>query len=238
MYYFYIDKVLFPVTPAKFNIKTKNQNKTLTLINEGEVNLLKSAGLSEIDVDELILPLYQKYPFAVYENGFLSADYFLGKLESWKHDKQPHTCILSRVSPNGATLLFDTNLQVSIEDYEIREDVEKYGMDIVVKLSMKQYVSWGAKDLVIQKSQSSTGKSKVSKKKTRKTTKTAAKTYEVKKGDTLIGIARKQLGNESKYTKIYSLNKNTIEKAAKSHGRKSSSNGHWIYPGTRLKLPS
>ena len=59
----------------------------------------------------------------------------------------------------------------------------------------------------------------------------------VEKGDTLWDIARVHLGNGSKWTSIYSLNKAAIEAAAKKYGRSSSSNGWWIYPGTVLKLP-
>nr|DAK81192.1 MAG TPA: tail assembly protein [Caudoviricetes sp.] len=233
-YYFYIDKVLFPVTPAKFQLRVNNKNETVTLINEGEVNLIKSPGLTDIDVDELILPLYQNYPFAVYEGGqFQSADYYLDKLEAWKTGKKPHTCILSRVSPNGAELLFDTNIRITIEDYEIVEDAEKQGMDITVKLSMKQYKDWGAKKLKITKNKK-TGKKKASKKKTRKNTKKKKKTYVVKKGDTLRSIAKKQLGSSSKANKIYSLNKKTIDRlAAKAH----KSPRVYLKPGTKLKLP-
>jgi len=32
-------------------MKIKNANKTITLINEGEVNLLKKAGLTEIEFE-------------------------------------------------------------------------------------------------------------------------------------------------------------------------------------------
>lgn len=237
-YFMYIDKILFPVTPSKLKLKITNQNKTITLINEGEVNLIKSPGLTDIEVDELLLPMMQKYPFANYkESKFHSADYYLNKLESWKKGKKPHTFILSRTSPNGKKLLFDTNITVTIEDYEILEDVEKYGLDVAVKISMKQYVDWGAKKLVLKKKKSSPKKA-ASKKKTRKQTKTPAKNYIVKKGDCLYNIARKQLGSSTKWKSIYNLNKKTIEQVAKKHGRKSSSNGHWIYPGTQLKLPS
>ena len=44
MYYFYMGSVLLPITPEKFTVKIKNANKTITLINEGEVNFLKEAG--------------------------------------------------------------------------------------------------------------------------------------------------------------------------------------------------
>lgn len=237
-YYMYINKTLFPVTPSKIRVKINNQNKTINLINEGEVNLIKSPGLTEIEIDELILPMMQKYPFAKYKGGqFHRPIWYLNKLESWKKSKNPEKFILTRTSPNGKSLLYDTNMRVTVEDYEIIEDVEKYGYDVAVTLHLKQYREWGAKKLSIKKRKSKKKKT-AAKKKTRKRKKSPAKTYTVKSGDCLYNIARKQLGNASKWPKIYSLNKSTIEKTAKRHGRRSSSNGHWIYPGTKLKLPS
>jgi nucleoid-associated protein YgaU len=50
-------------------------------------------------------------------------------------------------------------------------------------------------------------------------------------------IAKKQMNNASAWKKIYQLNQKTIENAARKHGRKSSSNGAYIYAGTVLKLP-
>lgn len=91
--------VAFPVAPAKLSIKINNQNKTLTLINGGEVNLIKSPGLTDIAIDELLLPAVQKYPFAVYENGFQNAKYYLKKLEKWKKSKKPVTFTMSRTTP-------------------------------------------------------------------------------------------------------------------------------------------
>lgn len=256
-YYMYIGKILFPVTPGKLSLKINNKNKTITLINEGEVNLIKTPGLTDITIDELLLPAFQKYPFAGYfqltdekgkriagDNKFHSADYYLEKLEKWKNNKKPVQFVMSRTTPDGKDLLWDTNFDVTIEDYEVIEDVERYGFDVAVKLSMKQYRYWGAKKLVIKKKSSKKKKSvslltaaKATKKKARKS-KEKAKTYTVKSGDTLMKIAKKQLNNAAKWKSIYSLNKKTIENAAKKHGRKSSSNGHWIYPGTKLKLPS
>jgi len=66
---------------------------------------------------------------------------------------------------------------------------------------------------------------------------TAAKTYTIVSGDTLWKISTKHLGSGAKYMQIYNTNSGTIESAAKSHGKSSSSNGHWIYPGTVLNIP-
>lgn len=64
-----------------------------------------------------------------------------------------------------------------------------------------------------------------------------ANTYTVKSGDTLWAIAQKFYGSGSKWTTIYNANKDIIEQTAKKHGRASSDNGHWIYPGTVLTIP-
>ena len=61
-YDFYLDKCLLPVSPQKLQIKINNANTTVTLINEGEVNLLKTAKLTDIEFECLIPQV--KYPFA------------------------------------------------------------------------------------------------------------------------------------------------------------------------------
>ena len=43
-YKMYLAGVLMPVTPAKVKLKINNQNKTMTLINGEEINILKEAG--------------------------------------------------------------------------------------------------------------------------------------------------------------------------------------------------
>ena len=234
MYQMYIDKVLFPVTPGKLQVNINGTNKTLTLINEGEVNLIKSPGLTDIST-EVLLPALTEYPFAVYRNGFKDPSYYLGKLEKWKQSKKPISFKMLKTSPDGRQLEWSIDsIPVTIENYKIVEDADSQGFDVVVSISMKEYRNWGARKLVIKKSK----KKKTVKKKKTRIEKDIAKTYTVKKGDTLMNIAKKQLGSTSKWKSIYNLNKKTIEAEAKKHGRKSSSNGYWIYSGTKLKLPS
>ena len=233
------DIVQFPVAPAKMTMKIKNQNKTINLINDGEVNLIKSPGLTEITIDELLIPALQKYPFAVYDNNkFHTVRYYLKKLKKWKKSKKPVKFKMLRCSQNreNEKLMWDTKMYVTIENYEIIEDAERDGCDVKIKLNMKEYKYWGAKKLVKKKTSNSNSKATGTLKRARKS-KSSATEYVVKKGDCLITIARKQLNDGSKWKKIYELNKKTIESEARKHGRKSSSNGHWIYPGTKLKLP-
>jgi hypothetical protein len=237
MYELYIDGVLFPVTPGSLNIKTNNKNKTITLINEGEVNYIKSPGLSDITIPELLLPIH-KYPFSQ-EKAKVGAAYYLSKLEKWKNQKKPVVFKLLRYEVSQKHLIEDITTDVTIEDYEIMEDVDKYGSDVCVKLNMKQYRHWGAKKLVLKSKKTKSGKKKTvaTVKKQRKKTKAIAKNYKIKSGDTLMKIAKKQMNNASAWKKLYQLNQKTIENAARKHGRKSSSNGHYLYVGTVLKLP-
>ena len=45
-YKLYMAGTLMPITPSKVTVKINNQNKTMTLINGEEINILKAAGLS------------------------------------------------------------------------------------------------------------------------------------------------------------------------------------------------
>lgn len=141
MYDVYLDKMLCPVAPEKIQLKISNKNKTITLINEGEVNVLKKAGLTEISFD-LLLPNV-KYPFAIYKSNFKKADYFLKILENLKTNQKPFKFKVVRQFPNGK-MLFSTNMTVSMEDYKISDDTKK-GFDVTVSVKLKQYRAYGTK---------------------------------------------------------------------------------------------
>lgn len=220
-YTMYIDGVQLPVTPSKLKVKIRNQNKSITLINEGEVNVLKNAGLSEISFDARIPQM--KYPFAVYPSGFKGASFFLEKLEKLKTSKEPFQFICSRVSPSGK-LLFDTNMKVSLEDYTIDEDA-KNGFDVMVTIKMKQYKPYGTKTVqVVIKQNNPVPAAKVTETRPAESA-PAPKTYTVVSGDCLWNIAKKHLGNGARYTEIYNLNKDKIK------------NPNLIYPGQVLTMP-
>ena len=78
-YTMYLNGVQMPVTPSKLTVKIKGQNKTLNLVNDGEINFLRSPGLTEITV-EVLLPMLQAYHFASYPSGYQPPDYYRGSL--------------------------------------------------------------------------------------------------------------------------------------------------------------
>lgn len=232
MYEFYLGGVQLPVPPSKVKMDINGNNKTVTLINEGEVNLIKTMGLTEISFDCMI-PVITKYPFAYYPKKFTSAEKYLNHFEKLKNSKKPFKFRIGRKTPTNKKI-FDTNMDVTLENYKIVED-SKNGFDLIITLELKQYREYSAKKAKIVKDKK-TGKDKGTVTPPRKG-KDTVKTYTVKKGDTLGIIAKQQLKSTSKWRDIYNLNKSLIESVAKKHGKKSSSSGWWIWEGTVLKLP-
>ena len=149
-YDFYLDKCRLPITPQKLQVKIKNANSTLTLINEGEINILKAPALTDIEF-ECQIPQVE-YPFAVYPGGFQGASHFLSLLETLKTQKKPFQFIVSRTMPDGK-VLFSTNMKVSMEDYRITEQA-KNGFDLTVKIELKQYREYATKTVSIKEGSS------------------------------------------------------------------------------------
>ena len=253
-YEMYMGNLLCPITPSKLEVKIKNQNKTMNLINGEEVNVLKNTGLTEISYD-LLLP-NAKYPFATYKsNVFVDANFFLKEFKKMKTEKKPFQFKVIRTLPNG-NHLFDTDMTVSLEDYTIKEDAQQ-GFDVVVSIKLKQFRYYGTKTVTISESTSSTSTSESASEstsaeakgetkeeeltlfervrmlsKTRETSnspeppKNTVKTHTVVKGDSLWNIAKKYYGDGSKYNLILEVNKDKIK------------NANSIYPGQVLTIPN
>ena len=219
MYSFFIDGMELPIAPQKLTVKIKGNNKTLTLINEGDINFLRAPGLTEITFDA-VLPMLGQYSFA---NGYRRPDSYLNKLENLMTDKEPFRFLVSRVAPSGR-LLYDTNMKVSLENYTVTEDATK-GPDVTVSITLKQYISYSTKTVTVVKPKPEK-KPVVQQKKKRETSSAPkVKTYTVKSGDCLWNIAKKYYGNGAQYTKIYNANKGKIK------------NPNLIYPGQVLTIP-
>lgn len=205
-YFMYLDGVLFPVTPSKIDMKIKGQNKTMNLINDSQINILKNPALTEISFKALLPAV--RYPFANYggDNGgtFVDPKYYLTKLEQLQVSKRPFQYIITRNSPVGKSF-FHTNLKVSLESYDIAEDA-KQGFDIEVSIKLKQYKAYGTKTVAVTQNYVTAQNYRPA----GGNQPTPGTTYTVKPGDCLWNIAKMFYGDGASYTAIYNANKDVI----------------------------
>lgn len=224
------DLLTFPITPPSLRIQVGSNNKVVNLINEGDINILKSPSLAEFEFTARF-PM-RKYPYSRDVEDFTTYyDFF----KTLKEEKKSFRFIVARHKPNGSRT-WDTNMLVSLEDFDINEDADE-GDDVLVTFKLKQYKEYGITKITVK---GDSGKPAVTKNPTRGTDGKGGKTqsYVVKSGDCLWNIAKKFYGDGSTWKKIYNANKSAIEADAKKHGYKSSSNGHWIFPGLKLTIPA
>jgi hypothetical protein len=220
-YEVYMDDMLLPLPPEKIPIKYTGQNQTVTLINGEEINFIRPPGLAEISLDVVIPQM--DYPCAVWDGSVDSAEDFLERLKELKENGNSFEFIVIRDGPGGNSF-FDSNLDVTLEDFKVSDDVRE-GLDLFVSLSMKEYKNYGTRIMNFTIMEDQTVPATSEAEPDRAGTPPAAKTYTVAKGDSLWAIAKKQLGNGSRWQEIYNLNKDKI------------SNPNLIYPGQVFTMP-
>lgn len=218
MYEVYLDDMRLPITPQKIQMKYGNQNKTVELINGEEFNIIRPPGLCEVSLDAVIPQ--SDYPFAVWD-GAGDAEEFIEHLRELKEARSEFEFIVIREGP-GRQNFFDTNMDVTLEDYKISDDA-KEGVDLLVSLTLKEYQHYGTKimNFTIMPEQTPQATETEEDRAEPET----PKTYTVLSGDSLWKIAKKTLGDGSRWSEIYNLNTDKI------------GNPDLIYPGQVLTLP-
>ena len=196
-YIFYIDKVLLPVAPSSVNISHKNMNSIVNLINDAEFNMLKQEGLQEISF-KFMLPS-QRYPFARYLGFYQKPSYFLNKLKNLKKKAKPFQLIIIRIYPNSAQAYFNTNLKVSLEDFSVEENAEE-GMDVYVEIKLKEFIDPRPKQYVAN------ADGTVSTQNQRWTDKVESRIKEMKYGDKIWQVIRRETGGLDQLETVMEIN--------------------------------
>lgn len=217
-YYFFLDEMMLPVPPEKMTVQVQSRNKTIELINEGEINIIRDAGLTEIEFDIRLPGSYR--PYADFNSSFgdtsmnfvmsrlvgqtqanslsyQSAENYLQKIRELKTSKEPFQFVVTRDTK------FSTNLTVTLEEYSIEEDAED-GFDVTVPVRLKQYRDYATKEVSVSKD--ANGKETVTVKQNRKVTKPIAKQVQVAREKSMWEICQKATGGRADWRDVMKLN--------------------------------
>lgn len=145
-YYVFLDAILLPVSPEKIEISVPTLNKTVTMVDQGEINILRGKGLKEIKFDMLV-PSF-KYPFANYSFGSFSTSQVIARLEYLKEQGKPVYFIVTRCRAGKPA--WWTNIRVSIEDFTVTEDANN-GTDVIISVNLKEYKEYSTKLAIVTK---------------------------------------------------------------------------------------
>ena len=208
---------VFSILPEQIQVKYGAKYQSFDILSKGTVKVPKGTDVAEISWNGEFFGATKKKEAIVRTSAWQSPNSCVKTLKSWMNKGTELTLIVS-----GTWL----NIDVTIASFE----ATPYGAYGNVKYSI---VFSKVKELKIR----TTKESKLGKKKktnSRSKKKNDSSVSVVVKGDTLIKIAKKK---GCKWQDIYNKNKTVIEKVARQRGRKDSDHGHWIYPGTKLKIP-
>ena len=206
----------FPLLPEKITYKSGDTEfVTYEIMNRGAVAVPTGVGLSRIGWPAEF-PGEGRQNDPAIRGTWNPPKYYHDTLEDWKSRGTLLTIIVTG---------YPFNFDVDISTYEA--DLSGPFGDMQYTIELQEH-----RDIVIKTEQVKTSSS-ATKRPTQQPT-----TYTIKSGDTLWRIAEKLLGAGSKWQTIYNANKDIIESTAKKRGLKSSDNGHWIFPGVKLSIPT
>lgn len=214
--------VELPVLPEKITVKTSGQSTEKTVLELGNVNLLKSPKLKTISFNSFFPAA--KIP-SVTARKLHTPLWYVQKIKKAMKSKKPFRFVMI-----GNDL--DINTQMSIDSFEYSESYGAVG-DFEYKISLKEWVDYSPRKVTIQQNVIVTESKKRSGEPPATPKDDKSATYTVKLGDCLWSICQQIYGNGNLYAKFYAANKAVIDAKNKGTGNPK----YTIYVGTVLTLP-
>ncbi len=200
---------ILPVSPSVIEITEGHFNEKLKILNIGEINLIGKRGLIYLSISSF----------------FPNKDSHLNKgkeplfykelIEKWKRSGKPIRVIVT-----------DMNLNLAMAIEKFTSSIKEGSGDIDYTLELAEYIF-----LNVPQVKSDDKKVQENGLKERVSVREDKKTYIVKKGDSLWAIAKKTMGDGSRFKEIYEANKSLID------SRNKKAKKYTIYVGQELVIP-
>ncbi|MFS8215545.1 LysM peptidoglycan-binding domain-containing protein [Paenibacillus polymyxa] len=204
-----------PVNPPELSIKEAGDGSMYKIVGGDEINAIQSRKLTEISFSSFFPG--QAYPF-VNTDELLPIPEYIALITKWMDTKRPIRFIYSAISfepgAQKSPQEIAINMPVTIEEFEWKPVAGT--SDIEYTITFKKYVFYNAVQAKVKQTTTKTGAKKTTTTKVkakRPNEKVKPKTVKVKAGDTLWIIAKKNLGDGSRYKEIQTLNKITNAQA-------------------------
>lgn len=203
------EKLRFPVLPENFRVSSGNNNDSVNVTGLGEILIMQNRPALQFSFSSF----FPKYGFPGVKNP-PNPDTCIKKLQDWKNSTKP--CHL--IATTGKV---DCHVAIQNLNYEERGgDPGTYYFD----LTLKEYREVKCRQITVD---IPTKTATVQPEEPRVDNTVQPQTYTVAKGDCLWNIAKKHLGDGSRWKEIYELNKDVI-----------GGNPNLIYPGQTYTLPA
>lgn len=205
-------EINIPVLPAKLNVSSPGKNERVTVLELGEVLLLRKKGLRILSW-ESFFPVSK----APYTTGQIKDPVSIVQaIQKARDQKSPVRFLIT-----GTDL--DCNLRMGIDSFEYEERSGELG-DLYYTIKLYEWKDISPKRIVLPEKKEEPAKTQEPERAGEP--EQTSKTYTVKPGDCLWNIAKAIYGKGSDYTKIYNANKGVI-----------GSNPNLIYAGQVFTIP-
>lgn len=220
--------VELPILPDKISVKRNMDSSEKTVLELGNVNILKGTKLRQISFGSF----FPKNAIpSVSARKQYEPMWYVEKFRKAMESRKPIRFLMI-----GADL--DINTQMSVESFEYSESYGAVG-DIDYKLTLKEWVDYSPRKVTIQQTERAAVPIATTSAPDRSgTPPTAPKEdksvkYTVKRGDTMWLICHNNYGNGNLYPKLYAANKEVMDARNKGTGNPR----YTIYVGEVLTLP-
>lgn len=206
-------EIAIPVLPEQLKVTSPGKNETTTVLNLGEVLILRKKGLRTVAWDSFF-PANN----APYVTGRITDPVEIVQAIQRARDKENPLRFLI----TGTDL--DINFRMGVETFDYEERSGELG-DFYYSIKLSEWKDCSPRRIILSPDPSKPAQAQEPAR-TGKPESTTSKTYTVKSGDCLWNIAKTFYGKGSDYTKIYNANRGII-----------GNNPNLIYAGQVLTIP-
>lgn len=183
------DSLRLPVLPPSISFSKTNGNTTVNINEIGDINLIGKTGLGEITIESFFPS--QEYSFCTH-TGFPTAQECISLIEKWMQSGKPVRLIITETNLNYA---------MAIETFTCGESDGSGDINFTLVLKEYRFI----KTTTSNKTQTKNGTT-ITKKSTKRETKSVGTKYTVQKGDTLWTISKRFTGNGANWEAIAKAN--------------------------------